>query len=141
MERLAKATALVIAGASLILLRRLGLMQELAEQAQTQLNLGVGRGLFSLLLERLSAFASYSHQVALALGAFVYAGLELAEGLGLALRRRWAEYLTVLATSFFLPFELAAVLRHATPLRVGALLLNAAVVVYLAWRKRLFVGV
>jgi uncharacterized membrane protein (DUF2068 family) len=57
------------------------------------------------------------------------------------MRRRWAEYLTVIATGFLIPYEAYEVVRHITLLKVGALLLNIAVVGYLAYRKRLFVGI
>lgn len=57
------------------------------------------------------------------------------------MRRRWAEYLTVIATGTLIPYEAYQVVRHPTLFKVGALLLNLAVVGYLAYRKRLFVGV
>ena len=57
------------------------------------------------------------------------------------MRRRWAEYLTVIATGALIPFEAYEVVHKVTLFRVGALLLNLAVVGYLAYRKRLFVGI
>jgi uncharacterized membrane protein (DUF2068 family) len=77
----------------------------------------------------------------LALGALLYAALETTEGIGLAMRRRWAEYLTVIATGVLIPFEVTEVVARPTAFRVGALVVNVAIVVYLAYRKRLFVGV
>ena len=65
----------------------------------------------------------------------------IALGIGLAMRRRWAEYLTVIATGVLIPFEAYEVVHKVTLFRVGALLLNVAVVGYLAYRKRLFVGI
>ena len=47
----------------------------------------------------------------------------------------------MLATGVLITWELVEVVRRPTPFRIGALLLNVAVVVYLAYRKRLFVGV
>jgi uncharacterized membrane protein (DUF2068 family) len=44
----------------------------------------------------------------------------------------------VLATSALLPLEVSEVLRRPTPLKAAALLVNVAIVVYLVWRKRLF---
>ena len=75
------------------------------------------------------------------MGALLYAALETTEGVGLALRRRWADYLTVLATGVLIPWEVSEVVRKVTTLRVGALTVNVAIVVYLAYRKRLFVDV
>jgi uncharacterized membrane protein (DUF2068 family) len=71
-----------------------------------------------------------------ALGAFLYAGLFIVEGAGLWLRRRWAEYLTVIATTPFLPIEIFELARRLTPPRVTALLLNLLVVAYLIHRLR-----
>ena len=75
------------------------------------------------------------------LGAVAYALVEGTEGVGLAMRRRWAEYLTVIATSVLIPYEAYEVIHHATLFKIGALLVNLAVVGYLAYRKRLFVGI
>ena len=75
------------------------------------------------------------------LSAIAYAALEATEGVGLAMRRRWAEYLTVIATGILIPYEAYEVIRHPTLFKVGALALNLAVVGYLAYRKRLFVGI
>lgn len=77
----------------------------------------------------------------LAVAALLYAALGRTEGLGLALRRRWADHLTVLATGVLIPLEVIDVFRKVTVLRVGALAVNVAIVVYLAHRKRLFVNV
>jgi uncharacterized membrane protein (DUF2068 family) len=72
----------------------------------------------------------------LAVGAFLYAGVFLVEGIGLARGRRWGEYLTIGVTLSFLPFEVIAVFHHTTWLRVGTLLVNVAVVIYLVWQLR-----
>jgi len=74
----------------------------------------------------------------LALAAAVYCALEGTEAVGLWLERRWAEYLTALATAGFLPFEIDELSHRVTVLRVVALVVNAAVLVYLVWRKHLF---
>ena len=39
----------------------------------------------------------------LSVGTFIYAGVFLLEGLGLALQKRWAEYFTIITTSSLLP--------------------------------------
>ncbi len=70
----------------------------------------------------------------LAAGAFLFATVFLVEGVGLALAKRWAEYLTVAATSLFLPVEAVAVWHHWTPLRGATLAVNLVAVVYLVAR-------
>ncbi len=70
--------------------------------------------------------------------AIAYAVLEAAEGVGLWMQRRWAEYLTAVATAGFVPFEIKELLDRVTALRVAALVINLAILVYLVWAKRLF---
>jgi len=62
---------------------------------------------------------------------FLFAGLELTEGLGLWFERAWAAYLTVITTSLFIPFELYELAEQLTVARVGILLLNLVIVLYL----------
>ena len=70
--------------------------------------------------------------------ATAYAIIEGVEAVGLWRERRWAEYLTAVATAGFLPFELIELSNKVTALRVGALVLNIAVLLWLLWSKRLF---
>ena len=74
--------------------------------------------------------------VAIALAA--YALLELAESAGLWLARRWGEYLAMVATSIFLPWEAWELDQKITWLRVTAFVINLLLVIYLAWTRRLF---
>ena len=69
---------------------------------------------------------------------FFYAGLNLIEAYGLANRYRWAEYLTVIATGLFIPFEIYEIIIRVTPLSIGALVINVLVVIFLAKHKELF---
>lgn len=72
----------------------------------------------------------------LSIGTFIYAGIFLTEGTGLAFRKRWAEYFTIIVTASFLPLEIYEVFRHVTIAKAVALLINIAVVVYLGWEVR-----
>lgn len=76
------------------------------------------------------------HIVGLAVAA--YALLEGVEAVGLWYARRWAEYLTFLATSLFLPLEVYEVVNKVSPVKIIALIVNVAVVIYLLYAKRLF---
>ncbi len=69
---------------------------------------------------------------------FVLSIINMAEAWGLHLRRRWAEWLTVFATGLFIPFEVYEVIMKVTPARVIILVLNSAIVYYLAKHKELF---
>jgi uncharacterized membrane protein (DUF2068 family) len=67
-----------------------------------------------------------------------YAALNAAEAVGLWRMRRWGEYLSAIATGAFIPLELYEVKEQVTVLRVGALVVNVAIVAWLVWSKRLF---
>jgi uncharacterized membrane protein (DUF2068 family) len=88
-------------------------------------------------LDRL--FTLKSHTLHL-VGAAVlsYAVLEGIEAIGLWFQKRWAEYLTFVATTVFLPLEVYELVHRLTPLKVVALIVNLAIVVYLLFAKRLF---
>ena len=73
-----------------------------------------------------------------AAAAAAYAILEGAEAVGLWYQRRWAEYLTFLATLVFLPYEIYELSRSVTPLKVAALVVNLLIAFYLLLAKRLF---
>lgn len=63
--------------------------------------------------------------------AFFTGGVHIVQGIGLYLGKRWAEYLTVVATATFIPLEVIHVIRHVGPVRCAVLLANVALVVYL----------
>ena len=102
--------------------------------------------LFSLLLEalHLNADNHYLHALVLKVDALqphsvltmsvvsmAYAGLLFTEGLGLWFERAWAAYLTVIATSVFIPLELYEIIERITAPRLSILLLNVVIVLYL----------
>jgi uncharacterized membrane protein (DUF2068 family) len=68
----------------------------------------------------------------LSVGSFIYATLRLVEGIGLILRKRWAVYFVVIVTALFIPLEIYELYRRFTPIRLGLLVVNAAIVWYLA---------
>jgi len=141
-ERIIKAIVLIALAIGLLVAGRTGALTSWADYAEDQLNLQAGNSLITQLLLKLIVYVgNFSHTTLLAVGAIVYALLEGTEGVGLAMRRRWAEYLTVIATGILIPYEAYEVIHKITLFKVGALLLNVAVVGYLAYRKRLFVGI
>lgn len=67
-----------------------------------------------------------------------YALLEGIEAVGLWFARRWAEYLTFVATIAFVPIEIHELVnKSVTALKVLALVINVAIAVYLLYAKRL----
>ena len=92
------------------------------------------------LLHELRRLFSVRHGTLMKIGVVVavYAVLEGAEAVGLWLGRRWAEYLTFVATTLLLPLELYELTHKLSPLKVVTLVLNVAVAVWLLRAKRLF---
>lgn len=88
-----------------------------------------------LLLEKLSILDDRRLRE-LSLGTFIYSGIFFTEGIGLALRKRWAEYFTIITTSSLLPIEIYELIRHASIGKGFALLINLAVVAYLVRELR-----
>ena len=72
----------------------------------------------------------------LGLAGLLYAGLFLIEGTGLWLLKPWAEWLTTILTATLIPVEVYEIYRHPTVVRVIALVINLAIVLYLIHRIR-----
>ena len=64
----------------------------------------------------------------LSIGTFIYSSLFLTEGIGLTLRKRWTEFLTIVSTTGLIPFEMRVVYNHPTFARAFLLLVNVGVV-------------
>lgn len=71
-------------------------------------------------------------------GILGYVTLQLIEAVGLWMVKRWGEYFAVIATSLFLPLEIYELIERVTVIRVLALVINIAAVVWLILSKRLF---
>ena len=67
-----------------------------------------------------------------------YGILQGVEATGLWMQKRWAEYLTVVATSLFIPIEIYELTATVTVVKVGALVVNILAVIWLLWTKHLF---
>jgi len=107
-----------------------------------RLALAVHLPLTSRLLARAIVVASQlttTKQTALAITAFGYAALLGTEGTALYLRKPWARWLTIIATSSLIPIELYEIAREIHPVRVVVLLANVAIVIYLWNHEELFV--
>ena len=81
---------------------------------------------------------SPSHLRILALVLLAFAALEAVEGVGLWFNKRWAEYLTFVATTALVPFEVYELTNGVSVFKIIALVINLAVVIYLLLAKRLF---
>ena len=72
----------------------------------------------------------------LSVGTFIYSAIFLAEGMGLALGKRWAEYLTIVTTASLLPLEVYELVKHVGIGKGVALVINLGVVAYLILELR-----
>ncbi len=88
-------------------------------------------------LQRLFAFSITNLYLA-GTAVAVYALMEGTEAVGLWLGKRWAEYLTFIATIIFVPYEVDELTKSISVLKVLTLVLNLAIVAYLLYAKRLF---
>lgn len=101
--------------------------------------LGLNLGSWPIVVRMESWLGGSGDPIRLAgLGLLAYGIVQIVEGVGLWGGWRWAEYLAAVATSAFIPVELHEIATHVTPLKVGALVVNVAVVVYLVYKGRLF---
>jgi len=83
-------------------------------------------------------FANPAHLYEIGIAALAYAALEATEAVGLWYAKRWAEYLTFIATIVFIPLEIDELTRSITTLKVLTLVINVAIALYLLLAKRLF---
>src|ERR1700686_615584 len=74
----------------------------------------------------------------LSVGTFFYSAIFLTEGVGLALGKRWAEYLTIISTASLLPLEFYELAKRASIDKGLVLVINLAVVPYLIMVLRRF---
>ena len=140
-ERFVKGTVLVLVGATLVVLGSDGRFVTWTQSLQDELNLANSASLWKRAVEKLlTTFgnASPRQRDVIAVGAILYGLLDVVEGAGLLLRRRWAEYLVLVATGAFLPLEIDELARKPTVFKAAVLLVNLAIMGYLVWRKRLF---
>ena len=81
---------------------------------------------------------SPTHLRILAFVLLAFAALEATEMVGLWLNKRWAEYLTFVATTALVPYEIYELTNGLSVFKLIALIINLAVVLYLLLAKRLF---
>jgi uncharacterized membrane protein (DUF2068 family) len=129
-----KAALLIALGIGLfrVLHRDLG---DVLEHWIEALRIDPGSHFVNLALEK-AAHVSPAQVKKLGLGIFLYAGLFLAEGTGLWLRKRWGEWLTVIITSSLVPVEIYEIHRHSSYAKIVVLALNVAIVLYLIYHMR-----
>ena len=109
----------------------------LSKALARDLNLDVDKYYINLLLSKIGMVKT-TLLVEISIGMFLYGTLSLIEAYGLHKRKRWAEYLTAIATGLFIPLEIYEVIFRLSVVRVAVLVLNVVIVYYLIKRKELF---
>ena len=131
--KLAKAIILVVLGVASILVVAEGWVEEAATRlAWTGAFPGretLRHGLTNLLAVNERTFRHVGYA---ALG---YAAVFTVEGVGLLLRKSWAEWLVVAVTASFIPVEIYELHHRFGAGKVVALVVNIAIAVYLAWDR------
>jgi uncharacterized membrane protein (DUF2068 family) len=128
--KLIKSVTLCAVGVALVHWRHADLGQVASRWVS---KLWLSRAYFQEAIARLS-FASERTVHHFMIASFVYSVLLLVEGVGLCLRKRWAEYLTVLITGSLLPFEFYELYRRVTRTGMAITVVNIAILVYLVMR-------
>jgi uncharacterized membrane protein (DUF2068 family) len=90
---------------------------------------------FHEILYKLAAIDDQKLKIAEA-ATLIYSALLLTEGVGLLFKQRWAEYLTVIITASYIPFEIFVIARRPAVSKGIVLVINIAVVWYLCRKLR-----
>jgi uncharacterized membrane protein (DUF2068 family) len=109
---------------------------DLLLRAALALRLDTESQFVNVLLDKVQLLTPHKMRL-ISAGIFLKAGLDFVEGIGLALEKTWAEWLTIGLTASFLPWEVFELVRHFTWVKVGITLLNVLVLIYLLWVQRL----
>jgi uncharacterized membrane protein (DUF2068 family) len=132
--KLLKSLLLIAVGIGAVKLLQKGAAVEVYRWADS-FRVDPGNRYLGRLLERIAGLNEKTLRE-LSVGTFLYSAVFLTEGLGLLLRKRWAEYFTSIVTASFIPLEIYELARRATVPRGIVLLLNIAVVIYLVMDLR-----
>jgi len=109
-------------------------VSDLAEQAADSLGIDPENRYLLLVIESLTG-VSPKQIAAVGLGTILTSGLLLTMAWGLHLRQAWAEWLTIVATAFFIPIEIYEVVSSPHFTYALALAVNALIVWYLVRRR------
>ena len=101
---------LLLAAGTYLLLHLSTDLGRLAERIMRSVDIDPRQHFFHPIVARLHRLHAHDLRIA-GLAVLGYGGLELVEGVGLWLDQLWAEYLTVIATSLLIPFELYELAR------------------------------
>jgi uncharacterized membrane protein (DUF2068 family) len=129
--KLLQAAMFILLGIGAIRLLHKDLMQ-VAEHFILALRFNPEGHFVNLVLERVAMIDPHRlRQISAVI--FLIALLDIIEGTGLVLEQWWAEFVTLILTASFLPWEFFEMLRHDNWIRILLTVINLAVVVYLVY--------
>jgi uncharacterized membrane protein (DUF2068 family) len=130
--KLVKGTALLAAA--------IGLFDLVGKDAEStmrrwlaDIGLDPDHGSLHSMIGKLGGF-SIGQLALLTAGTLIYAALFFIEGIGLLRGKRWAEYLTIVITISFIPFEIYELVHEVSVMKIAALVVNIAIATYLIAR-------
>jgi uncharacterized membrane protein (DUF2068 family) len=130
--KLVKAALLVLTGIGLLKLIHVDRGAEL-EHWIARLGINPGSRFVNHAIERVTNIPPHRIRE-LGIATFLYAGLFVTEGIGLWMLKHWAEWFTVIATGSLIPIEAYEIFLHPRAIKILVLLVNVAIVGYLAYR-------
>jgi uncharacterized membrane protein (DUF2068 family) len=89
--------------------------------------------LVTALIARISSFDARQLEE-IGIGSLLYAAVFVVEGVGLMLRRMWAEVMTVIITTSFIPLEIYELVEQKSWAKGAVIVVNVLVVLYLLRR-------
>jgi len=132
--KLLKAASLIVLGIGILKLMHTDVTTKL-DHWVAMLGFDPGSRYVNHAIERATNISPHKYKE-FSLGSFIYASLFLTEGIGLWLKKRWAEWFTVVITSSLVPVEIYEIFHHPTVIKIIVLIINVAVVAYLVDRIR-----
>jgi uncharacterized membrane protein (DUF2068 family) len=126
----AKGALVLLAGFGILSLMHIDI-QRFAKAFVDHLHLAP-RGMMADIFLRVGGFSGH-RLLLLAIASYAYAALRFIEAYGLWRARRWAKWVAVVGGLIYVPYEVYEVVRHVTPIKCLALLLNLAIVAYMGY--------
>jgi uncharacterized membrane protein (DUF2068 family) len=121
-----KGALVLVAGAGLLSLLHSD-VQHVAEQLVHHLHLDPASHAPQIFIDLAGRVTSRDLWL-LAIGAAIYAIVRIVEAYGLWRERAWAEWFGAVSALIYVPFEMHALLKSVTPLKLTTLAINLAVV-------------
>jgi uncharacterized membrane protein (DUF2068 family) len=133
--KLGEALLFVLLGVGVIRMLHKDLVDE-ATRLLTAMRFDPEGRFVSLVLDKVALIGPHRLKE-ISAAAFAHASLDILEGVGLILRKIWAEFVTLVVSACFLPLEFFEIARHVTWIRIGITVVNVAVVIYLVFHVQM----